>query len=295
MRLTAEWNPPMTDWSAKARRNSRSVQTTIGWIFWDPGAVSRFEALGLPGPIGYIAARCAPLAPAGPHAVIAAFGSISPPAIEFTFALVEANTTFQTVWQERDAAILDGLTAHAPQILQPLADFGPEIWAIVDRLPTAGRVFFAAHLSMPRSTDPVLSGWHAINCLREWRGDTHWALVAAAGLSGIEVSILHNEWLGYEADWLPTSRGSSPQDLESGWALLESKGLAANRRATTAGLDLRQQLEDDTDRLTAGPWEELGELRSVEVAERFEPPCEALLQRVDLTAGVNYQPASRIR
>ena len=285
----------MTDWSAIARRNSRSVQTTIGWIFWDPGAVSRFEAIGLPGPIGYIAARSAPLAPAGAPAVVAAFGSISPPAIEFTFALVEASTTFEMAWSERDAAVLDGLRTHAPEILDPLADFAAEIWSIVDELPAVGRVFFAAHLSMPRSTDPVLSGWHAINCLREWRGDTHWALVAAAGLTGIEVSVLHNEWLGYEPGWLPTSRGSSTTDIDAGWELLEQKGLAAQRRATPAGIELRQRLEDETDRLTASAWERLGAARSLEFAERFEPPCEALLRRVDLTAGVNYQPASRVR
>jgi hypothetical protein len=285
----------MHDWSATAKRNSRSVQTTIGWIFWDPGAVARFEELGLPGPLGYIAARCAPLAPAGASAVIAAFGSISSVAIEFAFALVEASTSFERVWDERNAAVLEGLHTHAPEILDPLADFGPEIWAIVDQLPTAGRVFFASHLSMPRSADPVLSGWQAINCLREWRGDTHWALVAASGLSGIEVSILHNEWMGYEADWLPTSRGSSPEDLETGWAQLEAKGLATGRRATTSGIELRQHLEDQTDRLTATAWEALGEPRSTEFAKRFEPPCEALLKRVDITAGVNYQPASRIR
>ena len=32
------------DWAATTTRNARSVQTTIGWIFWDPGAVARFEA-----------------------------------------------------------------------------------------------------------------------------------------------------------------------------------------------------------------------------------------------------------
>ena len=68
----------MTDWFAITRRNARSVQTTVGWIFWDPGATGRYVALGLPTdfaePLGYIAARCAPLAGAGPDAVIAAFG-----------------------------------------------------------------------------------------------------------------------------------------------------------------------------------------------------------------------------
>ena len=33
------------DWVAITKRNARSVQTTIGWIFWDPGAVARYEAL----------------------------------------------------------------------------------------------------------------------------------------------------------------------------------------------------------------------------------------------------------
>ena len=30
----------------------------------------------------------------------------------------------------------------------------------------------------------ALSGWHAVNCLREWRGDTHGAIVVANGLTG---------------------------------------------------------------------------------------------------------------
>ena len=63
----------MTDWFEITRRNARSVQTTVGWIFWDPGAVSRLGALGLPHPLGYIAARAAPLGPAGPEAITAAF------------------------------------------------------------------------------------------------------------------------------------------------------------------------------------------------------------------------------
>jgi len=39
----------------------------------------------------------------------------------------------------------------------------------------------------------------------------------------------------------------------------------------------------------------LGEERSRWFAEAFEPPCEQLLTRVDVTAGPNYQPASRLR
>ncbi len=285
----------MIDWTAVSRRNARSVQTTIGWIFWDPGAIRRFEALGLPGPLGYIAARAAPLGPAGPEATIAVFGSISPLGIRMAFDLVAANTSFDEVWAARDEAVLGGLAEFAPDILDPLAQLATDLWPVVEQLPTVGRPFFAAHLGMPRPVDPVLSGWHAINCLREWRGDTHWAVVVAADLTGVEASILHNAWVGYEPDWLPTSRGSSPDEIATAWAALTARCLAAEGAVLSDGIELRQRIEDDTDRLTVLPWQLLGETGSSWFAEQFEPPCERLLARVDLTAGVNYQPASRLR
>ena len=283
------------DWVAITRRNARSVQTTVGWIFWDPGAVARFETLGLPGPLGYIAARCAPLAGAGRPAVEAAFGSISPLGIAIAFETLGTPARFLDFWAARDEAVLEGLAEHAPDICAPLAEMAPALWSVVDRLPLVGRVFFGAHLTMARPADPVLSGWHAVNCLREWRGDTHWARVASAGLTGVEASILHNAWLGYEADWLPRSRGTDPADLDAGWASLAERGLADGRTVTAEGVALRQRLEDDTDALTTVPWRLLGEAESRSFAERFEPPCELLLQRVDVTAGPNYQPASRLR
>ncbi len=288
----------MTDWLAITRRNARSVQTTIGWIFWDPRAVQRYEAVGLPaafaGPLGYIGARSAPLAAAGPAAVIAAFGSISPLGISGLYSLLPADR-FVELWHARDEAVLEGLRDHAPAIVEPLSALGDRLWPVVEQLPVVGRVFFGAHLAMPRPSDPLLSGWHAVNCLREWRGDTHWALVVAAGLTHAEASILHNAWLGYEADWLAKSRGTSPDDLAAGWATLTRKGLAKDGVVTADGVALRQQIEDDTDRLTTLPWELLGEDAAHQFALDFEPPCELLLRRVDETAGVNYQPASRLR
>jgi hypothetical protein len=289
----------LTDWTAITRRNARSVQTTIGWIFWDPGAAERYCAAGLPeslaGPLGYIAARCAPLAGAGPEAVIAAFGSISPAGIRAAFQILGSPERFREIWDARDQAVLEGLHRYAPKIIAPLQDYAPALWDVVERLPLMGRVFFGAHLAMPRPHDPTLSGWHAVNCLREWRGDTHWALLLAAGLTHPEASILHNAWLGYEADWLAKSRGTSEDDLNAGWAALQVRGLAVERSVLPEGVALRQQIEDDTDRLTALPWMLLGESRAVDFSERFEPPCVPLLARVDATAGPNYQPGSRVR
>jgi hypothetical protein len=288
-------HPTEDDWIAIARRNARSVQTTIGWIFWDPVAVANLDALGVPDPFGYIAGRAAPLAPAGPDAVVAAFGSISPIGIRIAFELVEQHTTFDACWHARDDAVTRGLTTYAPDIVEPLRRLGPELWPVVDDLPSVGRVFFAAHRRMPRPADPLLSGWHAVNCLREWRGDTHWALVAGADLTGVEASVIHNAWLGYERDWLARSRGSSPEEIDAAWQALTARGLADGEAVTPAGIALRQRIEDETDRLSTGAWRMLGADAARAFARDFEPPCEALLARVDLTAGPNYQPASRLR
>ena len=289
----------MTDWIGISRRNARSVQTTIGWIFWDPGAARRYVAAGFPepvaGPLGYMASRCAPLAGAGPDAVIAAFGSISPLAIRGAFSLLQTPERFLEVWNARNEAVEEGLRTHTPDIVGPLTELGPVLWPLVEQLPVVGRTFFAAHLALPRPNDPLLSGWHAVNCLREWRGDTHWALVVAEGLTHAEASILHNAWLRYDGDWLARSRGTSDTDLDAGWSALARRGLADGRTVLAEGIQLRQRLEDDTDRLTVMPWQLLGEARSRWFADHFEPPCEVLLRRVDETAGPNYQPASRLR
>lgn len=283
-------------WIEITRRNARSVQTTIGWIYWDPGAVARYEALGFPGPLGYLASRSAPLAPAGPDAVIAAFGSISPFGIRMAFAIAEEKgITFDDAWRLRDEAVPEGLCAYAPDIVEPLAGLGPKLWPVIDQLPSVGRTFFGAHLRMPRPDDPLLSAWHAVNCLREWRGDTHWAIVTAAGLTGVEVSILHNAWLNYDEDWLPKSRGTTDEELEAAWSSLQSRGLAVGHDVTAEGVALRQRIEDDTDRLTTRPWELLGADAARRFAEDLEPSCALLLKRVDETAGPNYQPASRLR
>jgi hypothetical protein len=286
---------PSTTWEQIAARNSRCVQTLIGWIFWDPGAVSRYEELGLNGPLGYIAARAYPFAGAGAQAVCGAFGSISPLGIGIVFAQLQDRANFEPFWDARNAAVLDGLATYAPEARSSLAYWATRLWSVVDELPTVARPLFASHLEISRSSHASLDGWHAVNCLREWRGDTHWAIVAAHSLSGAEASILHNAWLRYEGDWLSLSRGNTPESIEAAWRSLEQKGLARDHVVTRRGLELRERIEVETDRASVEIWRRLGEKESLEFAEAFEAPCVKLLDRVDATAGTNYQPASRVR
>ncbi len=283
------------DWSVVARRNSRSVQTLIGWIFWDPGAVSRYEQLGLTGPLGYIAARGYPFSGAGREALSAAFGSITPVAINLVFDRLGDQRGFEPFWHARNAAVHDGLAAHAPDVRRDLTEWGPHLWTVVQDLDRVARPLFASHLEIERSLDPLIDAWHAVNCLREWRGDSHWAVVATHELSAGEASILHNAWLRYDDDWISLSRGNSKESIDNAWDLLTQKGLAFDRHVNSDGLQLRQRIEDQTDLAASQIWRRLGVERSREFATVFEPACEALLARVDESAGINYQPASRVR
>jgi hypothetical protein len=148
---------------------------------------------------------------------------------------------------------------------------------------------------MPVPDDPLLSAWHAVNCLREWRGDTHMALLVAAGLGPVEASLLHSAWVRYPDNWVAQSRMWNESEITAGFESLARRGLATTEPAVTAqGVELRQAIEDQTNELTVAPWQRLGEELSQQVADVLEPPCVTLLARVDETAGPRYQPASRL-
>jgi hypothetical protein len=286
----------MTDWQSLSARASLASHRLVGWIYWDPAAIAKYADLGVEGGAGYyIASRGAPLAPAGHQAVAAAFYSIHPVFIQVCLDLAEAATTWDAVVDARNAAVGDGLREFVPEICDALTAMGPDLWAAADALPVSGRVLFAAHRQWARPDDPLVSAWLAVNCIREWRGDTHWAVLASEDLSGTQAGILHNAFLNYPTDWIPRSRGADDDALGAAFADLEARGLAADGVVTADGLALRQRVEDRTDLLCERAWRTLGESRTLEFLELVEPVGERLLARIDQTAGPEWMPAARPR
>ena len=286
----------MTDWTVLSARASFASHRLIGWIYWDPGAIERYTALGVPDGFGYyVASRGAPLAPAGHQAVAAAFYSIHPGFIEMCLTVAAEHTSFAEIIDARNDAVGDGLRTHAPELCDGLAELGPALWDAADALPASGRVLFAAHRQCDRPEDPVVSAWLAANCLREWRGDTHFAVLAAADLSGTQAGVLHNAHLNYPEQWIPRSRGADDDALGAALADLEDRGLATEGRVNQAGLALRAEIESTTDRLCERAWRLLGEDTTLAYLDLVEPFGERLLDRIDRTAGENWMPAARER
>jgi len=286
----------MTDWQSLSARASLASHRLVGWIYWDPAAIAKYADLGVDGGAGYyIASRGAPLAAAGHQAVAAAFYSIHPGFIQVCLDLAAAATTWEAVTDARNAAVGEGLREFVPEVCDELAAMGPDLWAAADELPVSGRVLFGAHRGWPRPDDPLVSAWLAVNCIREWRGDTHWAVLAAEDLSGTQAGILHNAFLNYPTDWIPRSRGADDDALAVAMADLEARGLATDGAVNADGLALRQELEDRTDRLCERAWRTLGEVRTTAFLDLVEPVGERLLGRIDQTAGTEWMPAARHR
>jgi hypothetical protein len=285
-----------TDWLTLSARASFASHRLIGWIYWDPAAVAGSAGLGIDMPAAYyVTSRGAPLAPAGHQAVAAAYYSISPEFIEFAMARVDRQTTYDAITQVRNRSVVAGLRRYVPEICAELAGLAGPLWAAADSLPASGRVLFAAHRQQPRPDDLLLSAWLAVNCIREWRGDTHFAILAAEDLSGAQAGLLHNAMLNYPDGWIPRSRGVDDAALAEAMADLEARGLATDGRVNAAGLALRDEIEARTDRLSTRAWQRLGAARTEQFLDLVEPVGARLLARVDDTAGPDWMPAARVR
>jgi hypothetical protein len=287
---------PDLEWRELSRRAALQSHRLIGWIYWDPRAIANYAALGVPDGIGYyIATRGATLAQAGNDVVTAAFYSIHPGFVEFGLDQCRTHTTFDAAAAARDAAVVAGLREYVPEICDELASMAPQLWAAADALPLAGRALFASTRAWPRPDDPLLSAWLAVNCLREWRGDTHWAIQIAENIGGTAAGILDGAWRNYDGDWLARSRGADDAALAIGFAELEARGLASDGAVNGAGIEYRQRLEDRLDDLCTAAWRHLGEDATRGFVELIEPVGGRLVERIDVTAGPNWMPAARER
>lgn len=278
-----------------ARRAALASHQLIGWIYWDPGAARRHGELGVQDGLGhYIANRAAPLASAGVDAVTAAFGSIDRFMIHFSLDLASAVTTWDKVYEARNAAVEEGLRTLAPEICEPLCALTDELWRTVDAMPSSGRVLFAAHRAWPRAAG-VVSAWLAVNALREWRGDTHWGLLNSHGIDGVEAGLLHDAWMGYPKEWIPRSRGAKDDQIADALEQLAARGFVSDGVVNGDGVAFRQWIEEETNRLCARCWNTFGRDNTLRFLDIVEPVGQRFVDHIDTTAGPNWMPAARPR
>jgi len=252
--------------------------------------------------MGWVVAwRLAALGDVSPSVAAAATYSINPAIIVAVMEAYRDVTDCESILAVRDAAIVPGLDEIAPGLSEKLGSFAPALWHGVDAMHHGARPMFVAHRARPRPSDDdtALSAWLAMNCLRELRGDNHWALCASENLDDVEVGLLHSVMVDLDEygdeEWIARSRGNGDAAIMSGWARLEAKGLASNGTINETGRMFRMELEDRTNALTAPAWQAVGEEETVRFCELVEPYHEAFLDRINTTAGPRWMPASRVQ
>lgn len=214
--------------------------------------------------MGYFAFRASPMGPVSAGVVEATFFNFHPDrvrrAIPDAWALVEPSDI--VVARSRAAAtalrrILTDEVAHdLATLVLPVANDA------IDGAGGEGRALFGANRDVSAPSDPVAALWQAATTLREHRGDGHVALLAAARLDGCQVHVLFCATEGVPASLYQESRGWSREDWATASSRLEDRGLLDHDGvATTAGRELRNEIEHRTDRLAALPYEHLGDDR----------------------------------
>ncbi|MFD9819223.1 SCO6745 family protein [Streptomyces violascens] len=136
------------------------------------------------------------------------------------------------------------------------------------------RPLYAAHADLPVPEEPHLAYWHATTLLREHRGDGHLTALLDLELDPLEALVSHTATgKGMARTWVMATRGWEQSDWDAAAGRLRERGLLDGEgELTEAGVALRADLEDRTDRLDLAPYELLGAqgvARLTELAKGF--------------------------
>ena len=254
---------------ARSAHNATNVLHSL--IYFAPEAEQQFTGVGLkPGQMCYFAGRAAPMGAVGGGVVTATFYNFCPRLVA---------QAIPAAWELASPAVVIGarFTAVDAALTRLL---GPDVIASADMITLAalvrdassactpeGRPLYAGHADLDWPDAPHLVMWHALTLLREHRGDGHIAALTEAGLSGIEALVTHcATGNGFLDAFARSSRGWTQEEWDATATSLAARGLFDQEGALTeAGQALRAQVEDDTDRMAAAPWEHLGDERTEEV------------------------------
>ncbi|MCT7660041.1 SCO6745 family protein [Mycobacterium deserti] len=234
-----------------ARRFFDRLEPVHAVTYFAPEARAALDGLGFKGFwMGYFAARSAPLGVVPPHVVTALFYNFSPERVA---------KALPAVWDIASPA--DALRARAESAVAALrrygVDDGDDVRTAADLAAKAaraasmdGRPLFAANAALDWPDDPLAKLWHAATLLREQRGDGHVAVLSSLGISGRECNVLHAAAGRVPKEMIMRSRDYDEQQWSRYQDRLASRGLLdRDGELTEAGRDLKQRVEDTTDRL----------------------------------------------
>ncbi|KUI23226.1 salK [Mycobacterium sp. GA-1285] len=233
-----------------ARRFFDRLEPVHAVTYFAPEARAALDSLGYKGFwMGYFAARSAPLGEVAPEVVTATF---------YNFAPHRVAKALPAAWQVAPPA--DALRIRLESAVAALERYGvghgDDVSTAADLLADVasnaaldGRPLFAANAALPWPDEPLAKLWHATTLLREQRGDGHVAVLVSHGISGRESNILHAAAGRVPKEMIMRSRDYAVEEWDLYWDRLAERGLLDGDGLTDTGRDLKQRIENSTDRL----------------------------------------------
>ncbi|MFD4638579.1 hypothetical protein ACFWN2_14780 [Lentzea sp. NPDC058436] len=256
----------------------RSLEAVHGMIYFAPEADSRYASVGLDRPGGYFASRAAALGPVGAEVVIATFYNFNPDLVRARIPQAWEKVTPQRLLELRWEAADEALRKVLPDDLKEITELAKRAAERSKDMPQ-GRPLFAAHAALPWPDDTLLQLFHAQTLLREFRGDGHLAALLRHNISGIEALVLHVATGDYPADALRKTRAWSQEQWAATVEDLQRRGLVGeDQLLTEKGRELRDGIEDDTDRMAAPAYDVLSDQEKQRFVELAAPLSKAVVQ-----------------
>ncbi|MGK5629239.1 SCO6745 family protein [Streptomyces sp. URMC 123] len=250
---------------ARAGRHCyQAVNPLHSTVYFSPDYTRELTAIGLADrPAAYFAGRAAAMGRVGPGVVTATFYNFGPELVARHVPGIWEIASPEAVL----AARLRSADATLRRLLGDDVVTSPEMAEAAELALRAaegcrpgGRPLYAAHAELPVPEEPHLAFWHAATLLREHRGDGHVAMLLAAGLDPVEALVSHTaSGKGMTPDFAVATRGLTRADWDAAEERLRERGLVtAEGGLTAAGTELREHIEEETDRLDLAPYEHLG-------------------------------------
>lgn len=251
-------------------------------IYYAPERQAATDGLGLKGGwMSYFGCRAAPLGAPTAAVVSAIFYNFHPRMVARAIpdawsyatpsALLDARLASMDGAMRRvlgDAAVASASVARAAALAA----------AAVAGCDMGGRPMGAANQALPEPDEPHLRLWNALTAIREHRGDGHVSRLVDAGISPSESLVLQAATGRSPEDGLRSHRGWSTEEWSVAESSLRERGLVDDEvRITPAGADVRQAIEDGTDRLAGPIVHTIGDDGAEELVALLRPLAEAVV------------------
>ncbi|MGV0742814.1 SCO6745 family protein [Mycolicibacterium sp. XJ870] len=234
-----------------ARRFFDRLEPVHAVTYFAPESRAALDSLGYRGFwMGYFAARSAPLGVVPAPVVAAMFYNFTAErvakALPAAWDIASPSTVLPVRLESAVAALRRcGVTdSDATRTAAELAGRAAR------DAPLDGRPLYAANLALEWPEEPIARLWHAVTLLREHRGDTHVAVLAAEGISGRVCNVLHAAAGRVPREMIMRSRDYDDEQWARYAEQLRRRGwLDPHGELTDAGHRIKQSIEDRTDEL----------------------------------------------